>query len=100
VALVLPRRADWLTAFFELLAHCLIARSAREERAGSRRLRRRSQRKAPLAAPATVLIRIRTDCGSLFVGMTGLTRQVVRSRLVQVYGVASCLMRSLSAGAG
>jgi hypothetical protein len=33
VALVLPRRADWLTAFFELLAHCLIARSAREERA-------------------------------------------------------------------
>ena len=42
---------------------------------------------------------IRNDWGALFVGMTGLTRHVVRSRAVQVYGVASCLMRSHFAGA-
>jgi hypothetical protein len=42
---------------------------------------------------------IRNGWGALFVGMTGLTRHVVRSRAVQVYGVASCLMRSHFGGA-
>lgn len=37
---------------------------------------------------------IRNDWGALFVGMEELTRHVVRSRTAQVYGVASCLMRS------
>lgn len=43
--------------------------------------------------------RIRSDCGRLFLGMTGLTRQAVSSCVARVYGVASCLMRSLFAGA-